>query len=238
MAIDRPANEFIVGAAQELLDEVVGLRDRIGEQRESMRKSLEDEKDLVPLTKYAEVNIHIAQDLRNFIPKLHEFLPLCQALSSDTKPTCEGFTGVRLLQDPGPRLHPTVFEADEGLGIVQMLLRKIIESLEPAGGQDRTPLEKPDTVGQLARSQRKKPGPPPMTEQHQALAEIVQPYGVAWKDDLNLSRICKEADRRKVPVPKQWHPVRTWSGGFTKHKDKVLKVIASRLKTLQKLPQI
>ena len=84
--------------------------------------------------------------------------------------------------------------------------------------------------------QRKKRGPEPRTEDHKKLAAIVELYGVAWKEDQNLWKICKQADSAKVFVPKEWKPITTWKGGYKKHRDKLIKVIASRLKKIGRLP--
>ena len=83
---------------------------------------------------------------------------------------------------------------------------------------------------------RPRRGPPPKTDQHRKLAGIVQPYGVAWKEDKNLRNICKQADQKKVLVPPQWFPTTTWKGGLTKYRDKVIKVIEYRLNTIDRLP--
>ncbi len=85
----------------------------------------------------------------------------------------------------------------------------------------------------LARMKR---GPRPKTADHTKLARIVEPYGIAWKEDKNLRQICRKADKGKVFVPKTWHPVVTWKGSLQKYRDKVIKVIESRLKSIRQLP--
>ena len=101
---------------------------------------------------------------------------------------------------------------------------------------DARPASEHQQVPAIQRSRAPKPGPRPKTPDHKRLAKIVEPYGTAWKEHKNLAKICKEADRVKVFVPKEWSPVRSWKGGFKKHPDKLLKVIASRLKSIGGLP--
>ena len=102
-----------------------------------------------------------------------------------------------------------------------------IKKHEPRAFEHR---EQPSTTDSTQDHSR--PGPRPKTEDHGKLAMIVKPYGVAWKDDQNLSKICRLADGAKVFVPKEWSPITTWRGGYKKHKDKLIKVIASRLKKM------
>ena len=83
---------------------------------------------------------------------------------------------------------------------------------------------------------KQKPGPRPKTEEHEKLANIVEPYGTAWKEHKNLRKICQQADRAKVFVPKEWNPITTWKGGYRKHVDKMIKVIRSRLQKIGRLP--
>ena len=73
----------------------------------------------------------------------------------------------------------------------------------------RQPPSEPIDGGEFSEGARQppcagsKPGPKPMTEAHEALAEIVEPRGVEWKDDKILKKICAAADRKKIPTPKR-----------------------------------
>jgi hypothetical protein len=78
-------------------------------------------------------------------------------------------------------------------------------------------------------------GPRPRTDDHEKLVRIVEPYGSSWKEERNLSKICSEADRQKVFVPQKWR-VSHWRGGLRNNRDKVLKVIEWRLKSIGQLP--
>ena len=50
----------------------------------------------------------------------------------------------------------------------------------------------------------RKTGPRPMTEEHLKLKKILFLVGSNWKQPANLTKICRDADEQKIPVPKQW----------------------------------
>ena len=103
---------------------------------------------------------------------------------------------------------------------------------------NETSREEPGPGSKAPTAKRKQArGPRPKTEDHEKLANIVEPYGTAWKEDENLWKICQQADGAKVFIPaKEWSPIRTWKSGYKKHKDKVIKVIRSRLKKIGRIP--
>ena len=119
-------------------------------------------------------------------------------------------------------------QTESDIGDIRVMLTTIL---------DQTSRQRTETPAAVEQPFLLKPGPEPKTEDHEKLAAIVEPYGVAWKEDQNLWKICQQADSVKVFVPKNWKRVTTWKGGYKKHKDKLIKVIQSRLKKIGPSPE-
>jgi hypothetical protein len=84
-------------------------------------------------------------------------------------------------------------------------------------------------------------GPKPATVTHNAIADVVAPYGDEWKKEKNLSQIARQLDTDGVPTRNSWKqrkpPARSWRRALLNYPELVIKAIGYSLRMAQRNKQ-
>ncbi len=103
----------------------------------------------------------------------------------------------------------------------------LLEAMDTSAAQQAEKADSPE----LTAARR---GPPPKTDSHRAVADIVHSFGINWKE--HLEKIAKklDKDKKKTPPSKAWAkrhpPARSWTRAVEYYQALVVQVLEYSLK--------
>lgn len=177
-------------------------------------------------------DIRGSEEWGRFVDTLAEIEKIGATPQAETPPPEAQDTSVASQQVPKPEA-PAMDQAKYALPPLTTAGVALLISEQDTGSEKNKGISKKDEPNA-------KPGPKPKIDRHQAIAEVVEPYGEKWKEQDNLEKISDALNKRKrdIPPPASWakreRPAKSWTRAVEYYPDVVRKVIAYSLKMAAK----